>query len=136
MEPAGSGAEAAVLPEYPGGGSGYEGLPLPLPAQAEAGEAGLPATAAAAAAATAATAAEEEGELASTNYEHEEEESPNYDEEEGAGEEDEEEGPLSLAYGNLSRDNILPLARDNMDRTVGLVRDWIEQKPPQAEGKQ
>ena len=129
VEPAGSGAEAPVLPEYPGG-SGYgDGLPLPLPPQtqtvADLAQGGGPA------ALTAAGAAEDE-DTAVANYDAEE--APNYDEEESASDEDDE--PRGLAYGNLNRDNILPLARENLDRTVGLLRDWIEQKPGQADAKQ
>jgi flagellar M-ring protein FliF len=127
VEPAGAGAEAPVLPEYPGGASGFsEGLPLPLPPQAAvAGDL----------AASAPTALEVAagGEMAETNYSGEED-TPQYDEEiEDEAEEEEDDTPPALAYGTLSRDNILPLARENMDRTVGLVRGWIDQKAPQPD---
>ncbi|MDR1920768.1 MAG: flagellar M-ring protein FliF [Candidatus Adiutrix sp.] len=116
VEPAGSGAEPAVLPEYPGGGPGGPGFGdgLPLPAAPRAEEA--PALA------LKASPADEVGEIPERT---ELEEGPNYDEEE---EEVEEEEPPRLAYGNLSRENILPLARENLDRTVGLVRGWIDEK--------
>ncbi|MDR1165803.1 MAG: flagellar M-ring protein FliF [Deltaproteobacteria bacterium] len=116
VEPIGSGAEQASLPDYPiaGGGAG-ESLPLPLPPREEEisvdpAQAGL-------------AESEEESE-----YGPEDDETPRYDDEEP---EEIETDPLRLEYGKLSRDNILPLARDNMDRTVGLLRKWIEQKNPQ-----
>ncbi|MDR3038985.1 MAG: flagellar M-ring protein FliF [Candidatus Adiutrix sp.] len=132
VEPAGSGAEAPVLPEYPGGPGYGEGLPLPLPPQplAEMGPAGP----AGAELAAPAAAADETAALAPA-YD-DQEDSPNYDDEESSAEEEEEadEETKALAYGNLSRDNILPLARENLDRTVGLLRGWIEQKSsPQAD---
>lgn len=116
VEPAGSGAEPPVLPEFPGGGPSY-GDSLPLPP-----------------AATGAQAAQEPAdaldELPEPDYAKDDLGAvPNYDDEEEA----EPEAPPALAYGNLSRENILPLARENLDRTVGLVRDWIEQKPPQSD---
>jgi hypothetical protein len=170
VEPAGSGAQSAVLPEYPGAGYG-DGLPLPLPPQppaaaaAEVDALAVPAdtmdladsmaaeeeaerelaapgvgteveaakgaeAAAAAATATAAATAEEAGEEAGEEVG---EEAPDYEGEEeiaAAAEEEEEEEVPGLTYGNLNRDNVLPLARDNLDRTVGLLRAWIEQKPP------
>jgi hypothetical protein len=42
-----------------------------------------------------------------------------------------EEAPQQLAYGQLSREKMMPLARENMERTVGMLRGWIEQKPQQ-----
>jgi len=117
VEPAGSGAESPVLPEFPGGGPSF-GDSLPLPATAQ------PTTLAA--------APGEIGEIPETTYDNEDiDVAPNYDDEEGEEPDDGDDQPLSLAYGNLSRENILPLARENLDRTVGLVRDWIEQKPAQ-----
>ncbi|MCL2029084.1 MAG: flagellar M-ring protein FliF [Deltaproteobacteria bacterium] len=126
VEPAGSGAQAAVLPEYPGGGPGHaDGLPLPLPPQPQAVE-GEPA----AGTDLIAPPAEEEDVSALIESDYaDEEEPPNYDDEEQEEVEEEDE-PRGLAYGNLSRDNILPLARENLDRTVNLLRQWIEQKPP------
>lgn len=116
VEPAGSGAEPPVLPEFPGGGPSYgDSLPLP-PAAAGVQAAQEP--------------AEALDELPEPDYANDElGVVPNYDDEEEA----EAEEPPALAYGNLSRENILPLARENLDRTVGLVRDWIEQKPPQSD---
>ncbi|MDR1312956.1 MAG: flagellar M-ring protein FliF [Deltaproteobacteria bacterium] len=121
VEPVGSGAEQAVLPDYPlSGGGGGESLPLPLPPREELG-------ASASLGETAAMAAEslddEEGE-----YEPDEE-APDYGDEEP---EEPDGSPQRLEYGRLSRDNILPLARENMDRTVGLLRRWIEEKAPEA----
>ncbi len=118
VEPAGSGAELPILPEFPGGPSFGDALPLPVQPQAEAQ---VPAE-----------LVEETGEIPETTYGREEEvdSGPIYDDEEV---EDFDEQPQALAYGNLSRETILPLARDNMDRTVGLVRSWIEQKPPQGD---
>ena len=116
VEPAGSGAEPPVLPEYPGGGPSY-GDSLPLPPAASAAQA-------------AQEPAEALDELPAPDYARDDLDAvPNYDDEEDA----EDEAPPALAYGNLSRENILPLARENLDRTVGLVRDWIDQKPPQNE---
>jgi flagellar M-ring protein FliF len=132
VEPAGFGAQPAVLPDYPSSGPGYgDGLPLPLPPQSVtadeegalvASQTGLE------------TLTEDGADLPAVGYE-DQEEAPSYDEEESLAEDDEEEEPLGLTYGNLSRENVLPLARENIDRTVGLLRDWIEQKPP-ADAKQ
>ena len=130
VEPAGFGAQAAVLPEYPGGGPS-DGLPLPLPPQPQtaAVEDGLTATGT-----DLITQRDGEDAVSDLIAPGEDEEGPNYDDEEYAEEEEEEdEEPKGLAYGNLSRENILPLARENLDRTVNLLRQWIEQKP--AEGK-
>ncbi|MDR1084706.1 MAG: flagellar M-ring protein FliF [Deltaproteobacteria bacterium] len=123
VEPVGSGAEQAVLPDYPMSGGPGDSLPLPLPPRTEFTEAQ--------------TAGAEENVLspeipASQDVElvHYEDESPDE-----AGEEDIEEEVPQLAYGNLNRDNVMPMAKDNMDRTVGLLRSWIDQKP-QAEQRE
>ncbi len=116
VEPAGSGAELPVLPDHPGSGpSGYgDSLPLPVSPHAD----GV--------LASAETSLGGPGEIPETTYrEGEDGDEPDYGEEAEA----DERGPQALAYGNLSRENILPLARENLDRTVGLVRSWIEQKP-------
>ncbi|MDR0882882.1 MAG: flagellar M-ring protein FliF [Candidatus Adiutrix sp.] len=114
VEPAGAGAEPPILPELPGGPSYGDSLPLP----------------AAASPAPLAAAGEETDELPDKAYSPaDENEAPDYEDE---ADEDDEETP-ALAYGNLSRDNILPIARDNLERTVGLVRSWIEEKPPQGD---
>ncbi|MDR2612755.1 MAG: flagellar M-ring protein FliF [Deltaproteobacteria bacterium] len=121
VEPVGSGAEQAVLPDYPlsGGGAG-ETLPLPLPPREEA--------AAATAASSEVAEADSAAEAAPEGEYEAEEEAPDY-----GDEEPEEPGePGRLEYGRLSRENILPLARENMDRTVGLLRRWIEEKAPEA----
>jgi len=118
VEPAGSGAEAPILPEFPGGPSFGDALPLPVQPQAEPP---VPAE----------LSDEDMDQIPETTYDRQDEESgPNYDEEEDGDFDDE---PQALAYGNLSRENILPLARENLDRTVGLVRGWIEQKPNQGD---
>jgi flagellar M-ring protein FliF len=118
VEPAGSGAEAPVLPEYPGGGPSY-GDSLPLPVAPQAG-----------ALAAAPSLEAEEAPEGDYRREIDLDEGPNYDDEDGDMPADDEQ-PAALAYGSLSRENILPLARENLDRTVGLVRGWIEQKPAQ-----
>jgi flagellar M-ring protein FliF len=120
VEPIGSGAEQAVLPDYPLAGGPGESLPLPLPPRQEI-------------APTAVGAGSEEAlppdQPANQDVDlvHYDDETPDEPEDEDAGPED-EEAPR-LAYGQLSRDNVMPLARENMDRTVGLLRNWIEQKP-------
>ena len=122
VEPVGSGAEAAVLPESPSGGPGF-GDGLPLPVQPESG--------------VSLAALNDEGleEADDMTYDLTEmdEDAPNYDEQEMA--EASPQGPATLAYGNLNRENILPLARENLDRTVGLVRSWIEDKETQPDDK-
>ncbi|MDR2935582.1 MAG: hypothetical protein LBV70_06895, partial [Candidatus Adiutrix sp.] len=50
---------------------------------------------------------------------------PDYTGEEEAVEEEEAPG---LTYGNLNRENVLPLAMENIGRTVDLLRSWIEQR--------
>ena len=169
VEPAGSGAQSAVLPEYPHGGFG-DGFPLPQQPQqqqiaaaaadrdddedededeaaaaAAAEEAAAIAAAAApppaAAIAAAVPAVEDQeppvgdmDEMAELDYDTaEDEEAPDFSDE-GMELAEEEEAP-GLTYGNLSRENVLPLARENIDRTVGLLRSWIEQKPG-SENKQ
>jgi len=118
VEPAGSGAEAPVLPEYPGGGPSFgDGLPLP-----------------AAHSTTAALSDELSDGRAELPYSREEDDAPNYDDEDSEVVEVDNRPP-ALAYGNLSRENILPLARENLDRTVGLVRGWIDEKQPQNDNK-
>ncbi len=115
VEPAGSGAEPPVLPDLPGGGPGY-GDSLPLPAAAQSGSLSAPGM----------ELGDQIGELPETTYARSPGGAiPNYDEESEAPDDGQ---PLALAYGNLSRENILPLARENLDRTVGLVRSWIEQR--------
>ncbi len=121
VEPAGSGAEAAVLPEYPSGGPSFgDGLPLPVQPQAEPQPIERDVD-------------EEEDDSMSYDMTEMEEEVPNYDDEQDAEPEALDAGPPALAYGNLNRENILPLARENLDRTVGLLRGWIEEKPTQAD---
>lgn len=118
VEPAGSGAESPVLPEYPGGGPGFgDGLPLP---------------AAPAAVALGDEASDARAELPYSS--RDEDETPNYDDEESEDIETDTRPP-ALAYGSLSRENILPLARENLDRTVGLVRGWIDEKSPRNDSK-
>lgn len=119
VEPAGSGAEAPVLPEYPGGGPAFgDSLPLPQPPKPEAVSVeGL------------ADISEPAYRLGMADAD------PNYDDEDGEDEDEAEEGQKVLAYGNLNRDDILPLARENLDRTVGLVRGWIDQKPAQGDSR-
>jgi flagellar biosynthesis/type III secretory pathway M-ring protein FliF/YscJ len=156
VEPAGTGAQPAVLPEFPGGPGYGDGLPLPLPpqqpaaaqgeAEEEEGLALADQEAATDLLASPSTAAlpEEAGTVGGLvehqpDHEAEEEEDdsemPDYEDEESLEAEGEEEVP-GLAYGNLSRDNVLPLARENIDRTVGMIRGWIEQKPEADGGKQ
>ncbi|MGL4209314.1 MAG: flagellar basal-body MS-ring/collar protein FliF [Candidatus Adiutrix sp.] len=125
LEPAGSGAEPAVLPAYPSGGPGFgDGLPLPMAPSAE--EALAPA---------AAGALGEAIEISETAYDDEMmaelDEGPDYADEQEA--ETDEERLAQLTYGNLSRENILPLARENLDRTIGVMRRWIEEKPKEIE---
>ena len=133
VEPAGSGAEQAVLPDYPlSGGPSGDSLPLPPPTEDLRGEAqGIPATGGPGAPGRQGTASGRGAlsEAEDEDYEGEEDEAPQYDDEEP---EEVEEDPQRLEYGKLTRDNILPLARDNMDRTVGLLRRWIEQKSGDA----
>jgi flagellar M-ring protein FliF len=133
VEPLGTGAEQAVLPDYPlSGGAASESLPLPPPGEDRISLAGIAGTGAASQGASARADAPGGSSLepAREGYADEEEyegddEAPQYDDEEP---EEPEDVPGRLEYGKLSRDNILPLARDNMDRTVGLLRKWIEQK--------
>ncbi|MDR2444177.1 MAG: flagellar M-ring protein FliF [Deltaproteobacteria bacterium] len=118
VEPVGSGAEQAVLPDYPtlGGGPGSESLPLPLPPREAPPESVVMSTAPA--------------EIPDSKIIPDEpEEVDRYDDEEP---DEMEETPQRLAYGQLTRDKVMPLARDNMDRTVGLIRGWIEQKPQET----
>lgn len=120
VEPVGSGAEPPVLPDMPGGGSVYSDT-LPIGSSASASDddgLGIPAL--------------EGGNNLDRLPQKPFSESgglmaPDYDAE-GSAEDNE---PPALAYGNLSRENVLPIARDNLERTVGLVRDWIEEKPEQ-----
>ncbi|MGL4208460.1 MAG: hypothetical protein ACRCTY_03635, partial [Candidatus Adiutrix sp.] len=58
-------------------------------------------------------------------------EGPDYADEQEA--ETDEERLAQLTYGNLSRENILPLARENLDRTIGVMRRWFEEKPKEIE---
>ncbi|MDR2339706.1 MAG: flagellar M-ring protein FliF [Deltaproteobacteria bacterium] len=117
VEPVGSGSEEAVLPDYPSGGGGSLGeslpLPLPLPPAEEQG------------AATRDQAALAEIPESDEDYHEGDDEAPQYDDEEP---EDLDSDPQLLEYGKLTKDNVLPLARENMERTVGLLRRWIEQK--------
>ena len=121
VEPMGSGAEPPILPDMPGGGSAYSDT-LPI-GSASSGDRGsdLPAL---------------EGGMdlerlpERTFSESGKVVAPNYDAEES----EEDEGPPALAYGNLSRENVLHLARENLERTVGMVRGWIEDKPEQGAG--
>ncbi|UQZ89283.1 flagellar M-ring protein FliF [Deltaproteobacteria bacterium Smac51] len=123
VEPAGTGAESAVLPEYPTGGPAFgDGLPLPVQPQAESVQA----------VDIDADSLDEMNDMAYDIAEMEDE-APNYDEEEELVVDSPPEGVPALAYGNLNRENILPLARENLDRTVGLVRSWIDEKPAQNE---
>jgi flagellar M-ring protein FliF len=117
VEPVGSGSEEAVLPAYPSGGGGSMGdsLPLPLPpaeAQAPLGQE---------------STALSEPAQSEEDFPEGDEDVMHYDDEEP---EDVQGDPQRLEYGKLSKDNVLPLARENMERTVGLLRRWIEQKAP------
>ncbi|MDR0356709.1 MAG: flagellar M-ring protein FliF [Deltaproteobacteria bacterium] len=116
VEPIGSGAEQAVLPDYPmTGGPGGDSLPLPaLPREAPM----EPMPVSDLADLTAASSQTLPDEVEDEDYENEEPDEV-------------EETPQRLVYGQLSREKMMPLARENMDRTVGLLRSWIEQKPPQ-----
>ncbi len=134
VEPVGSGGEAAILPQQPGGTYNY-GDPLPLPTQAAPEDLAPAGAATIAAASQVAELSQEDDEELEPDYDESEEEALNYDDEEEAAQATEDDEPLTLAYGNLSRENILPLARENLDRTVGLVRSWIDEKPPQEEPK-
>ncbi|MDR2368511.1 MAG: flagellar M-ring protein FliF [Deltaproteobacteria bacterium] len=116
VEPVGSGSEQAVLPDYPMSGGPGDSLPLPLPPREAPPEPVL-------AEATGAQAA-----AADQTLPDEIEDVSDYDDEEP---EEVEEAPQELAYGQLSREKMMPLARENMERTVGLLRNWIEQKPQQ-----
>lgn len=42
----------------------------------------------------------------------------------------ESNGPPPLTRGNLYRENVLPVARDNLDKTITQLRHWIEEPPP------
>jgi hypothetical protein len=95
-----------------------ESLPLPLPPREEY-RSDIPET----------TAVTETDNLDEGGYEGETEDVPEYDDEEP---EEMETGPKRLEYGNLTKDDVLPLARENMERTVGLLRRWIEQKTPES----
>lgn len=118
VEPAGSGAEAPVLPEYPTGGPSFgDALPVSPKGQAL----------------TAQEAAEIEESVGPSYDLIDEDALPDYSEEGDESGPAKDEGIPALAYGNLNRENILPLARDNMERTVGLLRGWIEQKSPQED---
>ncbi|MDR2459785.1 MAG: flagellar M-ring protein FliF [Deltaproteobacteria bacterium] len=143
VEPAGSGAEQAVLPDYPvTGPPGGDSLPLPLPpsgtgdySQSEvypmgSGVGGGPGSTTSrqtglseARPGDAADEGEEE------DYESDDTDTSQYDYEEP----EDVDVPQRLEYGKLTRENILPLARDNMDRTIGLLRKWIEQKPTDSQ---
>ena len=107
VEPVGSGAESPVLPEYPSGGPAF-GDSLPLPQAPRASELSNAAVA-------------ELGDDTDSAYRLGFDDD---DDEDDAGDEKQK----ALAYGNLNRDDILPLARENLDRTVGLVRGWIDEK--------
>jgi flagellar M-ring protein FliF len=125
VEPVGSGAEQAVLPDYPlSGGGGNESLPLPLPPREE-----VTGSQAMAMSQAEGQEGQEEQGGDESEYEAEDEEAPDYDDEEP---EEPDGSPQRLEYGRLSRENILPLARENMDRTVGLLRRWIEEKGAEA----
>ncbi|MDR1578451.1 MAG: flagellar M-ring protein FliF [Deltaproteobacteria bacterium] len=115
VEPIGSGSEQAVLPDYPGGSG--DSLPLPLPPRERVDI-------------TLASGSPEEPlipeqpagqDVDLVSYE---DESP-----EEVEEEELEEEAQRLAYGQLNRDNVMPLAKENMEKTVNLLRRWIEQKP-------
>jgi flagellar biosynthesis/type III secretory pathway M-ring protein FliF/YscJ len=120
VEPVGSGAEQAVLPDYPSPVGGGESLPLPLPPREAPSESVIMATAPGAAA---------EESVPSDTLPEEAEPIDQYEDEE-MDEMDEE--AQQLAYGQLTRDKVMPMARDNMDRTVGLIRSWIEQRPQES----
>ncbi|MDR1657542.1 MAG: flagellar M-ring protein FliF [Deltaproteobacteria bacterium] len=117
VEPVGSGAEQAVLPDYPSPSGGSESLPLPLPPQAVHSDSVIIATS---------PAADETSTPSLLPEDTEDVES--YDDEVP---EDIEESAQMLTYGQLTRDKVMPMARENMDRTVGLIRGWIEQKAQQ-----
>lgn len=120
VEPVGSGAEQAVLPDYPAPLGGGDSLPLPLPAREPTSDAVLQATAPGGIGddASVSETLPQEAE----DYEQYEDEEPDEMDEEAQ----------RLAYGQLTRDKVMPLARENMDRTVGLIRGWIEQRAPEA----
>ncbi|MDR2405535.1 MAG: flagellar M-ring protein FliF [Deltaproteobacteria bacterium] len=120
VEPVGAGSEEAVLPDYPGGGGGMgDSLPLPLPPREEVVVVDGADT-------TAVAEAKEAGDEEDADYD---EEAPLYEDEEP---EEMDTGPQQLEYGRLTKDNVLPLAKENMERTVGLLRRWIEQKAPET----
>ncbi|MDR0621660.1 MAG: flagellar M-ring protein FliF [Deltaproteobacteria bacterium] len=123
VEPVGSGAEQAVLPDYPMSGGPGDSLPLPLPPKEAAPE---PLIADASVAAQAAAASDQ-------TLPQEVEDVEDYDDEEP---DETEETPQQLAYGQLSREKMMPLARENMERTVGMLRNWIEQKPQQESAQE
>jgi flagellar M-ring protein FliF len=120
VEPVGTGAEQAVLPDYPSPGGGGESLPLPLPAREPVTDGVVMA---------AAQGGSDEAPAMET-LPSEAEEPDQYEDEEP--EEMDEEAAQKLAYGQLSRERVMPMARDNMDRTVGLLRGWIEQRPQES----
>jgi flagellar M-ring protein FliF len=119
VEPVGAGAEQAVLPDYPLTGGSGDSLPLPLPQREEISPAAASPTAEE-------PLSPDQPASQDVDLVHYDDESPEEAEEEEILE---EEPPDRLAYGQLSRDSVMPLARENMDRTVGLLRSWIEQKP-------
>jgi hypothetical protein len=118
VEPVGFGAEQAVLPDYPMGSGPGDSLPLPLPPRELPPEPALTET-------MSQTAA---GAATDSNLPQEVDDVDGYDDEEP---EEVEESPQELGYGQLTREKMMPLARENMERTVGLLRNWIEQKPQQ-----
>ncbi|MDR2421947.1 MAG: flagellar M-ring protein FliF, partial [Deltaproteobacteria bacterium] len=120
VEPVGSGAEQAVLPDYPMSGGPGDSLPLPLPPREEVSMAPPSGQA------SEEPLAPDQPASQDVDLVHYDDESPEEEEEEEILD---EEGAPRLAYGQLSRDNVMPLAKENMDRTVGLLRSWIEQKP-------
>jgi flagellar M-ring protein FliF len=116
VEPVGSGAEQAVLPDYPLSGGPGESLPLPLPPREPVTQTDI-----------AIQSSEADSVAPQSNLPSDEVvEADQYVDEEP---EETEESPQKLTYGQLTREKMMPLARDNMDRTVGLIRSWIEQKP-------
>jgi flagellar M-ring protein FliF len=119
VEPVGAGSEEAVLPDYPtGGGSGMgDSLPLPLPPSEQVNVEVTDSTAVA------------EAPQGDADYAEGEDEAPQYEDEEP---EDLDTSPQALEYGKLTKENVLPLARENMERTVGLLRRWIEQRPQET----
>jgi flagellar biosynthesis/type III secretory pathway M-ring protein FliF/YscJ len=118
VEPVGSGAEQAVLPDYPITGGPGESLPLPLPPREPVTQADI--------------AVQSESDAISPQSNLPTDEVVEADQYEDEEPEEMDETQQKLSYGQLTREKMMPLARENMDRTVGLIRNWIEQKPQES----